>query len=104
MQVTHMKQLLLLILFFLLSYNAISQGIITTFAGNAVLVCRSGAAAGDGGPAYTASLCSPYDVAVDDSDNVYYCDFATYKVRKITVATGIISLIAGNDTSGYSGG
>ena len=98
-----MKQLLLLILFFLLSYNAISQGIITTFAGNAVLVCRSGAAAGDGGPAYTASLCSPYDVAIDDSDNVYYCDFATYKVRKITVATGIISLIAGNDTSGYNG-
>jgi hypothetical protein len=42
-------------------------------------------------------------VAVDSAGNVYIADSQNYRVRKITVSTGIISTIAGTATAGYSG-
>ena len=35
--------------------------------------------------------------------NVYIADTANYRIRKVTVSTGIITLIAGTGTSSYSG-
>ena len=35
--------------------------------------------------------------------NVYIADRSNYRIRKVTVSTGIISTIAGINTNGYSG-
>ncbi len=73
-------------------------GIITTIAGSSV----SGYA-GDGGPATLAQLKRPTGVALDAAGNIFFSDMANYVVRKVDVATGIISTVAGNGIAGYGG-
>jgi uncharacterized repeat protein (TIGR01451 family) len=73
------------------------QGIISTVAGNGTFNFS-----GDGGPAITASLNAPMDVAVDAAGNVYIADTNNHRIRKIN-PQGIISTVAGNGTSGFSG-
>jgi len=75
-----------------------TTGIISTIAGNG-----TAGATGDGGLAIAAELNNPTGVAVDAAGNVYVADQANNKVRKIAVATGVITTIAGNGTAGYSG-
>jgi len=72
--------------------------IITTVAG-------TGASGfyGDSGPATNAQLDNPTWVAVDSSDNLYITDALNNRIRKVEHATGIISTIAGNGITGYSG-
>jgi trimeric autotransporter adhesin len=72
-------------------------GIISTVTGNG-----TAGYSGDGGPATSAQLYVPNSVAVDNSGNLYITDYGNGRVRKVTPA-GIISTIAGNGTSGYSG-
>jgi len=74
------------------------NGNITTVAGN-----QSNGFSGDGGAATSAQLNNPYGVAVDASGNFYIADFSNARVRKVTVATGIISTVAGNGTAAASG-
>ncbi|RYG69249.1 hypothetical protein EON64_03180, partial [archaeon] len=54
---------------------------------------------GDGGPALSAVVNLPADVAMDSTGNIYLAEF--YYIRMIDKATGIISTIAGqgSDTS-----
>jgi len=79
-----------------------STGVITRIAGKAN---GSPGHSGDGGLAIDAELNNPYDVAVDQAGNVYIADSQNQTIRKITVATGIITTIAGKwpTTSGYTG-
>ena len=71
----------------------VATGIISTVAGN------GGAGfAGDGGAATSASLWSPFGVAVDGAGNLYIADYANSRIREVTAATGIISTVAGNGT------
>jgi sugar lactone lactonase YvrE len=72
------------------------SGIIRTIAGNGI---RS--FAGDGGPATSAEMVSPYRVAADSSGNLFIADASNNRIRKI--AAGIISTVAGNGTAGFSG-
>ncbi len=72
-------------------------GIISTIAGSA-----TGGFGGDGGPATAAKLARPCAVAVDNAGNVYIADGGNNRIRKVS-ATGIISTIAGNDSSACSG-
>ncbi len=58
---------------------------------------------GDGGPATAAALSYPDGVAVDVSGNVYIGDSSNSRIRKVAAATGTISTVAGNGTSGFSG-
>ncbi len=71
----------------------VSTGIITTVAGTAS--ATSGGFSGDGGPATSALLNSPSDVVLDSSDNLYIADYKNNCIRKVTVATGIITTFAG---------
>jgi sugar lactone lactonase YvrE len=74
----------------------ISNGVITTAAGNGTL-----GFSGDNGPATSAQLASPQGVAVDSAGTLYIADFNNYRVRK--VSNGIITTVAGNGVWGFSG-
>ncbi len=74
-----------------------SFGIISTVAGTG-----NTGYSGDGGPATAADLSSSFGMTVDGSGNLYFADFANYRVRKISTA-GIISTVIGNGSSTYSG-
>jgi uncharacterized protein (TIGR03437 family) len=72
----------------------VSNGIITTVAGS------DAATGGDGGPATSAGVFAPTGVALDASGNLYISQIFSL-VRK--VSNGIITTVAGNGTSGFSG-
>ena len=63
---------------------------------------------GDSGPATSAHLTNPVDVAFDAAGNLYIADVAVYvgddgfKVRKVT-PSGIITTVAGNGTPTFNG-
>ncbi len=75
-----------------------TAGIISTIAGTGTQ-----GYAGDGGQATAAFLNQPYGVGADMAGNVYIADFGNAVIRKVNYSTGVISTIAGNGTSGYSG-
>ncbi len=54
------------------------SGIITTFAGNGAFGYN-----GDGGPATSAEISQPEELAIDPSSNLYIADFGNERVRKI---------------------
>ena len=65
---------------------------ISTFAGTSF--------DGDGGPATSAQLSGPTNVAVDSKGNIYIAD--GHRIRKVDTS-GTISTFAGNGTPGFSG-
>ncbi len=73
------------------------NGVMTTVAGNGVE-----GFSGDGGPATSASLTYPHDVAVDAAGNLYIADLANNRIRKVD-PSGIISTVAGNGVGEFSG-
>jgi len=46
---------------------------------------------------------SPQGVAVDTAGNIYIAETGNNKIRKVTVATGVITTVAGNGVAGYYG-
>ena len=74
-----------------------NAGILRVAAGNGEL-----GAGGDGGPARDASLGSPADVAISDTDTLYIADSFSDLTRKVT-SDGVITTIAGTGESGYNG-
>ena len=72
-----------------------SNGIITTVAGNGNL-----GRSGDDGPATEAELIIT-GMAVDGAGNIYIGGYD--QVRKVDANSGIISTVAGNSISGFSG-
>jgi sugar lactone lactonase YvrE len=58
---------------------------------------------GDGGQATAAALDSPAGVAVDGAKNLYIADSHNHRVRRVDGITGVISTIAGNGSTGFSG-
>lgn len=75
-----------------------ADGKITTFAGTG-----SGSYGGDGGLATAANLNFPYGLALDKDNNLYVADVNNHRIRKINVADGKISTVAGNGATGFNG-
>jgi sugar lactone lactonase YvrE len=63
-------------------------GVITTVAGTG-----SPGFSGDNGPATSAQLNSPSDVAVDSAGHLYVADTQNNRVRKVNTVTGVISTV-----------
>src|SRR5688572_5917038 len=74
-----------------------AQPVISTVAGNGL----SGFS-GDAGPATSARLYYPSDVAVDSAGNVFLIDWNNNRIRRVT-PDGIIATVAGNGTTGFDG-
>jgi len=72
-----------------------ASSVISTYAGDG-----TAGFSGDGAAATSAELDSPLDVACDAAGNVYIADARNYVVRKVSAHTGLISTIAGNNSSG----
>lgn len=54
---------------------------------------------GDNGPAIKAKFDGPGGIAVDPLGNIYVCDTYDSRIRKITMATGIITTVVGEGAS-----
>ena len=76
----------------------LNTGTITTVAGNGTQ-----GDTGDGGPATAAELSGPTGLALDGSGDLMIADSGNDVVREVNQSTGIISTIAGDGTTGYSG-
>lgn len=78
-----------------------TNGIITTMAGNHN---SADTYYGDGGPATSAGMYSPYTIALGGSGNMYIADSGNYVIRKVNTS-GTITTVAGNHSlgRGYSG-
>jgi sugar lactone lactonase YvrE len=74
----------------------ISTGLISTVAGDG-----TNAYNGDGIAATSAGVFSPLGLALDPSGNIYIAEES--RVRKVNTSTGLISTVAGNGGSGFSG-
>ena len=72
-----------------------TSGIISTFIG--------GAPRGDGGPALSAEMARPGDVAVDAQGNMFIADTDNHVVRRVDAGTGLIETMAGGGASAADG-
>jgi trimeric autotransporter adhesin len=75
-----------------------ATGVITTVAGNGVA-----GFSGDGGDATSASLSSPYGVAVSSNGDVLFSDAGNNRIRRVSRTAGTITTVAGNGYSGFGG-
>ena len=75
-----------------------TSGVVTTIAGTG-----SAGSGGDGGPAIKASLNTPHGVAVDNRGHVLIADSPNHRIRRVDLATGIITTIAGTGQEGFGG-
>ncbi len=74
--------------------------VITTVAG----ILGQCGYSGDGGPATSALLSSPWGIAFDSTGNLYLSDAGNNVIRKVSAADGTISTVAGiQGESGYNG-
>jgi sugar lactone lactonase YvrE len=78
-------------------YRVSANGVLTLWAG-----VGTPGYSGDGGPATAAQLDSPAELALDAAGNLFITDSGNISIRKVTPA-GIISTIAGNGSTGFSG-
>ena len=66
----------------------LTTGVITTIAGNGEL-----AHSGDGGPAVQAGITNPFGLLFDGSGKLLIFDTESHTVRRVDLATGIISTV-----------
>ena len=74
-----------------------TDGLVYNVAGNI-----SPSYSGDGGPADSANVMSPFGICPDNLGNVYLCPNGNVRVRRVD-ALNYITTVAGTGVSGYSG-
>ncbi|GAA2611562.1 NHL domain-containing protein [Paractinoplanes durhamensis] len=82
--------------------NAIRRVDLTTGAATVVAGIGAPNNSGDNGQATAAGLNNPYDVDLDSAGNLIIASTSNHRIRKVTVSTGVITLVAGT-SAGYSG-
>ena len=89
---------------FIVRVNA-TTGSFSNIAGSLAnaAMSTSGGFSGDGGPATSALLKSPTDIAFDSAGNFYISDNLNYRIRKVSAGSGYISTVAGTGVSTPSG-
>jgi hypothetical protein len=87
-----------------------ATGIITTVAGGGTTVTGGGTVctgqtdtAGDGCSPTSAVLNAPWGVTPDASGNLYIADTANHRIRMVSVATGLITTVAGSGFTNTDG-
>ena len=90
------------VLLTVLSLGLLTTAVALAAAGDISTVAGTGASgfSGDGGPATSAELSSPFGVAVDSSGNLFIADQVNHRIRKVDASTGLISTVAGTGTAG----
>lgn len=78
--------------------NVDPAGVITTLAGNG-----HPGYGGDGGPASRAQLREPNGLALDGRRNLYVADVADNRIRKIDLASGVITTASGTGRRAFAG-
>jgi uncharacterized protein (TIGR03437 family) len=73
-------------------------GIVTTVAGTGIQ-----GNSGDGGQGIYATLNRPFAVALDAAGNLYICDSSNQNIRRVNLASGIITTYAGNGLAAFFG-
>jgi sugar lactone lactonase YvrE len=76
-----------------------TNGVITTYAGT----LHTSGYTGDGGLATSAKLGGPSYIAIDHAGNLFISDLINNVIRRVDATTHIITTVAGNGTSGFSG-
>ncbi len=74
------------------------SGMVSTAAGTG-----SSGFSGDGGPATSAQISQPTNVAFDGAGNMFITDQLNNRIRKVDVSTGIISTVVGRGGTGLTG-
>ncbi|MFM8518331.1 MAG: hypothetical protein ACKODA_10740, partial [Nevskiaceae bacterium] len=75
-----------------------TSGVITTIAGTG-----QWGYSGDGGAATRAQFNYPVDVAFDGPAALLISDHSNHRIRRIDLATGVVTTVAGSGESGFSG-
>src|SRR5688500_540926 len=73
-------------------------GEVATLAGNG-----KAASTGDGGPAAEGSVSGPFGLVIGPDGALYVCETSGHRIRRIDLATGRLSTVAGSGKSGFSG-
>ena len=76
----------------------LTSSVITTIAGNGEL-----AHSGDGGPATQAGITNPFGLLFDGGGRLLIFDTESHTIRRVDLATGVISTVIGNTRQGFSG-
>ena len=84
-----------------LATSAVVAGVALAAVGDITTV--AGGFIGDGDVATGASLNLPEGVAVDASGNLFIADRDNHRIRRMDGAPGVITTVAGNGNSGFSG-
>jgi sugar lactone lactonase YvrE len=70
----------------------------TTVAGDGTLGYT-----GDGGPATAAEIGGPFGMALDQHGHLFFADSDNNVIREVDLATGLITTVVGDGTSGFAG-
>jgi sugar lactone lactonase YvrE len=73
-------------------------GTVSTVAGNG-----TAGSSGDGGPATSAQLNTPYAIAIDSAGNLFIADSNNHRIRKVTPAGTISTVVGAGGGAGFSG-
>ena len=55
------------------------------------------------GSGHQRPICRPWGVALDAYGNIFIADSGNFRIRRVDAASGIITTVAGNGVSGFSG-
>ena len=75
-----------------------ATGIITTIVGTGV-----GGFNGNGLLGTATQINNPWGLALDASSNLYFVDRSNYRIRKLTVSSGLVTTLAGTGTNSSAG-